>query len=63
MCNEIMQSKAGLDIMDVTASISLEETLQNVDPIQDLKKFTDEIPDKVRTVIMPDDIKAKAKVM
>ncbi|MBN1244713.1 hypothetical protein JXA31_03880 [Candidatus Bathyarchaeota archaeon] len=37
--------------------------MQNVDPIEDLRKMTDEIPEKVRSVIMPDNIKAKAKVM
>jgi hypothetical protein len=63
ICNEVMPAKAGYDVMDVTTSISLEDTLQNVDPIEDLKKMTDEIPEKVRTVIMPDDIRAKAKVM
>jgi|GEM_PF-851700 hypothetical protein len=63
ICNEVMPAKAGFDVMDVTVSISLEDILQNVDPIEDLRKMTDEIPEKVRTAIMPDDIRAKARAM
>jgi hypothetical protein len=63
ICNEVMPAKAGFDVMDVTVSISLEDILQNVDPIEDLRKMTDEIPENVRTAIMPDDIKAKARAM
>ena len=63
ICNEVMPPKAGLDVMDMTVSISLEDIPQDVDPNEDLRKMTEEIPEKVRTVIMPDDIRAKARVM
>lgn len=49
--------------MEVTFSISLEDTLQTRDPMEDLRKITDELPEKTRVVVIPDDIRAKAKVM
>jgi hypothetical protein len=63
ICADVMPAKAGFDVMDVTASISLEDTLQKFDPMEDLTKMSEGLPEKMRTVIIPDDIKAKAKVM
>lgn len=63
ICNEVMPPKAGYDVMDVTVSISLETTTENTDLVKDLSKMTDEIPQNVKTVIMPEDIRAKARVM
>jgi hypothetical protein len=63
ICADVMPAKTGFDVMDVTASISLEDTLQKVDTMEDLTNMTEGLPEKMRTVIIPDDIKAKAKVM
>jgi hypothetical protein len=63
ICDEVMPVKAGFDVMNVTVSISLEDTPQNPSTMEDLKKIIDELPSKVKDVVIPEDILVKAKEM
>ncbi len=63
ICNELIPTKSGLDIMEVKFSISLDETVQTASAEEDLRKITAELPNKLQSEIIPEDIKTKAKEM
>ena len=51
VCDEIMPSKSGLDVMGVKISLSLEDVPRKKDLITDLKKITDELPPELMSEI------------
>lgn len=63
VCDEIMPTQSGLDVMGIKFSLSLEDVPRKKDLITDLKKITDELPPQLMTDIIPYDIKEKAKQM
>jgi len=62
ICNEVMPPKSGLEVMEVRFSIRLDEVPQK-DSLEDLKNIMDELPEKLKDVLVPNDIKQKAKEM
>lgn len=63
ICNEIMPPNSGLEVMEVNFSIRLDEVPQTTDSLKDLKNITDVLPDKLKIVLIPDDIRQKAEKM
>lgn len=63
VCDEVMPPKSGLDVMGVKFSLSLEDVPRKKDLMTDLKRITDELPPQLRSEIIPEDIKEKAKQM
>ena len=63
LCNKAMPSKSGLDIMEVSFSISLDDAHEITDPMKDLEKISNELPEQLKIEIIPQDIRTKAKEM
>lgn len=63
ICDEVMPTKSGLDVMEVNFAISLADVPQNEDLITDLERTTKELPAELRSEIIPDDVKEKAQQM
>lgn len=63
VCDEVMPPNSGLDVMGIKFSLSLEDVPRKKDLMTDLKKITDELPPQLRSEIIPEDIKEKAKQM
>jgi hypothetical protein len=63
VCNEVMPLKSGLDVMEVTFSMSLEGVSKGRNLMTDLEKITKELPPELKSEIIPEDIKDKAKQM
>lgn len=62
-CDEVMPPKNGLDVMKILFRLSLEKDLQKKDLMADLEEITNELPPELRSEIIPDDVKEKAKHM
>lgn len=63
VCDAIIPTQSGLDVMGVKFSLSLEDVPRKKDLITDLKKITDELPPQLMSDIIPYDIKEKAREM
>lgn len=63
ICDEVMPPRSGLDVMSADFSISLEEEPQREDLITALRKAGEELPPELRSEIIPDDVKEKAREM
>lgn len=63
ICNKLMPLKSGLDIMEVNFSISLDDLPEITDPMKDLERISNELPEQLKIEIIPQDIRIKAKEM
>ncbi len=62
-CNEVMPQDAGYEVTEVKLSISMEGEKQTRDAMQDIKKITKNLPQKMKVAVIPTDIEVKAKDM
>ena len=63
ICDEVMPPESGLDVMGIKFSLSSEDIPKEKDLMTDLKKITATLPSKLKSEIIPDDIKDKASHM
>jgi hypothetical protein len=63
VCDEVMPTESGLQVMEVNFAISLEDVPENEDLTTDLERTTRELPAELKSEIIPEDLKEKAQQM